>query len=89
MLIIAIASCASYRVAYVEYRAVSPCGAGSCGAAQKRASVSDYASFIANAAKKSVDIIVFPEYGITGFSSYSASSWRSGGYTESIPEPKL
>ena len=88
MLIIAIASCASYRVAYVEYRAVSPCGAGSCGAAQKRASVSDYASFIANAAKKSVDIIVFPEYGITGFSSYSASSWRSGGYTESIPEPK-
>jgi len=87
MLTTALSPYASYRVAYVEYRAVSPCGTGSCGAAQRRASVSDYTSFIADAAKQNVDLIVFPEYGITGFSSYSASSWRSAGYTESLPEP--
>ena len=79
------ATCGSYRVAYVEHRAVSPCGAGSCGAEQKRASVRAYTSFIAEAAKQGVDIIVFPEYGITGFSSYPASTWMSGGYTESLP----
>lgn len=80
-------SLATYRVAYVEHRAVSPCGAGSCGAAQKRASVSAYASFIADAARQCVDLVVFPEYGITGFSSYSASTWLAGGYTESLPDP--
>ena len=80
-------ACAGYRAAYVEYRASSPCGAGSCGPAQKRASCEAYASYIAQAAQQSADIIVFPEYGITGFSSLSASAWRAGGYTESIPSP--
>ena len=39
LLVAALAPCAGYRVAYAEHRAVSPCGDGSCGAAQKRASV--------------------------------------------------
>ena len=32
------------------------------------------------------DLIVFPEYGLTGFSSYPKSAWISGGYTEIIPD---
>ena len=77
----------AYRAAYVEHRAVSPCGSGSCGAAQKRASVSAYKTFLAAAAESGVAILVFPEYGITGFSSYSAVDWHAGGYTETIPKP--
>ena len=80
-------SAVAYRAAYVEHHTVSPCGSGSCGTAQKRASVATYSSFIEEAAQQRVDIIVFPEYGITGFSSLSASAWRSGGYTETIPAP--
>ena len=74
-----------YRAAYVEYRAISPCGTDSCGLQQKRASVAAFTLFIAEAATKGVNIIVFPEYGITGFSSGPASTWHAGGYTEAIP----
>eukprot|EP00966_Prymnesium_polylepis_P277182 6404266-Prymnesium_polylepis.1 len=86
-MLLAVTACTGYRAAYVEYRAVSPCGSGSCGAAQKRASVTAYTSFIEQAAESKVDLIVFPEYGITGFSSYDAASWQQGGYTENIPSP--
>lgn len=87
MLLTLISLALAYRAAYVEHRAVSPCGSGSCGAAQKRASVSAYKTFLAAAAESGVAILVFPEYGITGFSSYSAVDWHAGGYTETIPWP--
>lgn len=77
----------AYRAAYVEYTTVSPCGTGSCGRQQRAASCADYVNFVAQAAAAKADIIVFPEYGITGFSSYAKSSWVSGGYVETIPVP--
>ena len=82
-----LAGCEGYRVAYVEHRVEAPCGEGACGAAQRQASLAAYAAFIAQAERQGVQIVVFPEYGITGFSSLPASSWHAGGYTESIPAP--
>lgn len=78
---------AAYKAAYVEHIAVSPCGQGSCGKEQNAASVKSYASYAATAAQQGAQIIVFPEYGITGFSSYSKQSWHTGGYTEVFPAP--
>lgn len=82
-----VAESVAYKAAYVEHLAVSPCGQGSCGPEQNAASVSTYAEYAATAAEQGAQIIVFPEYGITGFSSYSKSSWHTGGYTESFPAP--
>lgn len=76
---------AAYKAAYVEHIAVSPCGQGSCGKEQNAASVSSYEGYAATAAGQGAQIIVFPEYGITGFSSYPKQSWKSGGYTETFP----
>ena len=78
---------ASFNVAYVEHQATSPCGSGSCGAATKAANVKALAAYAAQAAAKGAQVIVFPEYAITGFSSYAASAWHSGGYSEAVPPP--
>ena len=77
----------AYKAAYVEHQATSACGAGSCGKRTLAQNVEAYANYAASAASQKADIIVFPEYGITGFSSYPKSSWISGGYTEEIPTP--
>lgn len=78
---------AAYKAAYVEHYPASPCGAGSCGAAMKAANAQVYASHIAEAARQGADILVFPEYGLTGESSAPKRLWVSGGYTEVIPVP--
>lgn len=78
----------AYKAAYVEHTAVSPCGQGSCGRQQKAASVRAYDAYALQASRQGAQIIVFPEYGITGFSSYPKSSWLSGGYTETLPAPQ-
>jgi predicted amidohydrolase len=75
----------SYKAAYVEHQATSACGSGSCGKRTLAQNVQAYAQYAATAASQGAQIIVFPEYGITGFSSYPKSSWISGGYTEQIP----
>jgi hypothetical protein len=85
--LLGIAQASAYKAAYVEYTASSPCGGGSCGRQQKAASCAAYAQYISEASNQGADIIVFPEYGITGFSSYPKWSWVSGGYTETIPAP--
>ena len=74
-----------YTAAYVEHHATSACGSGSCGAETKRKNVASYVAFVAAAAAKHADIIAFPEYGITGFSSLPLKDWVQGGYTETIP----
>ena len=74
-----------YTAAYVEHHATSACGSGSCGAQTKRKNVLAYVAFVAAAAAKHADIIAFPEYGITGFSSLPLADWVQGGYTETIP----
>ncbi|KOO24769.1 pantetheinase [Chrysochromulina tobinii] len=76
---------ATFKVAVVEYTAVSPCGAGSCGKQQRESSCADYAEYIEQAGRAGASLVVFPEYGITGFSSYPKSSWVSGGYVEAVP----
>lgn len=75
----------AYKAAYVEYTAVSPCGVGSCGERQRAASCEAYAQYVHEASEAKADIIVFPEYGITGFSSAPKATWVSGGYTETLP----
>jgi len=84
-LISQVAACLAYKAAYVEHKAESPCGQNSCGKEQNAASVKTYDGYAEEAAAKGAQIMVFPEYGITGFSSYSKSSWYTGGYTETIP----
>ncbi|KAK3282141.1 hypothetical protein CYMTET_10114 [Cymbomonas tetramitiformis] len=74
---------AAYKIAYVEHQATSACGAGSCGPVTKAKNVRTLVDYAAKAARAGADIIVFPEYGITGFSSYPKRSWISGGYVES------
>jgi len=74
----------AYKAAYVEHHATSACGSGSCGEATKRQNVQALQYYAQEAAAQGAQIIVFPEYGITGESSYSASSWWQGGYTESF-----
>jgi len=59
-------SAASYTVAYVEHMAKSACGSGSCGEQTKALNVASYATYASKAAQSGADIIVFPEYGITG-----------------------
>ena len=76
---------ATFKVAVVEYTAVSPCGAGSCGKQQRESSCADYAEYVEQAGRAGASLVVFPEYGITGFSSYPKSSWVSGGYVEAVP----
>lgn len=44
-----------------------------------------YDTYAAQAASEGAQIIVYPEYGLTGFSAYSKQSWYWGGYTETIP----
>lgn len=83
-----VAACVAYKAAYVEHMAASPCGQGSCGKEQNAASVKAYESYASTASQQGAQIIVFPEYGITGFSSYPKSAWYQGGYTETIPTPK-
>ena len=85
--LIASSAAASFKVAYVEHQATSPCGAGSCGAATKAENAKTLAAYAAQAASKGAQLIVFPEYGITGFSSFPASSWHTGGYSEAVPPP--
>jgi len=80
-----VAACFAFKAAFVEYKAVSPCGNGSCGPEQKAASVSAYDAYTAEAARQGAEIVVFPEYGITGFFRYPKHSWVSSGYTETIP----
>eukprot|EP00937_MAST-01D_sp_MAST-1D-sp2_P003924 g3924.t1 len=77
----------SFKSAFVEHRVILPCGTGSCGAKTKAANVKAYASFVEEAAAQGAHIITFPEYGITGASSYPASAWVSGGYSESFATP--
>eukprot|EP01062_Namystynia_karyoxenos_P063746 TRINITY_DN56544_c0_g1_i1.p1 TRINITY_DN56544_c0_g1~~TRINITY_DN56544_c0_g1_i1.p1 ORF type:complete len:464 (+),score=58.31 TRINITY_DN56544_c0_g1_i1:91-1482(+) len=72
-----------YRAAFAEYGAVSPCGQGSCGLATKRANLEAYARLAQQAASQGAQVIVFPEYGVTGFSSAPASQWS--GYSEPVP----
>ena len=79
------ATAAAYRVAYVEHRATSPCGQGSCGPQTLAQNAATYAEHAQTAAREGAALIVFPEYGLTGFSSYAASAWVQGGYTETIP----
>ena len=76
----------AFRVAVVEHRVILPCGSASCGAETKAANVVAFASYAANASQLGAQIVVFPEYGITGASSYPRSAWVSGGYTETFPE---
>jgi predicted amidohydrolase len=78
-------SATGYTAAYVEYQATSACGQGSCGAKTKALNAQALVSYAKEAAGKGAQIIVFPEYGITGFSSYGKSSWISGGYVEVLP----
>ena len=75
----------AYKAAYVEHTATSACGSGSCGKRTLAQNVEAYAQYAATAASQGAQIIVYPEYGITGFSSFPKSSWISGGYTEQIP----
>eukprot|EP00927_Polykrikos_kofoidii_P061708 TRINITY_DN56547_c0_g1_i1.p1 TRINITY_DN56547_c0_g1~~TRINITY_DN56547_c0_g1_i1.p1 ORF type:complete len:444 (+),score=57.44 TRINITY_DN56547_c0_g1_i1:99-1430(+) len=81
-----VTACLSYKAAYVEHHAVSPCGSGTCGGQQQTSSLKSYDKYAAEAAWKGAQIIVFPEYGITGFGSGPKSSWKRGGYTVSIPD---
>lgn len=76
----------AYKAAYVEHQAASPCGQGVCGEKTLALNAETYATYAATAASQGTQVIVFPEYGLTGFSSYSKKSWISGGYTEVIPE---
>jgi predicted amidohydrolase len=69
----------------VEYQATSACGSGSCGAETKAQNVDALATFTKEAASKGAQIIVFPEYAITGFSSNGKRTWISGGYVERVP----
>eukprot|EP01065_Artemidia_motanka_P006733 TRINITY_DN13288_c0_g1_i1.p1 TRINITY_DN13288_c0_g1~~TRINITY_DN13288_c0_g1_i1.p1 ORF type:complete len:466 (+),score=105.01 TRINITY_DN13288_c0_g1_i1:47-1399(+) len=79
----ALHTAAAYTAAYVEHAAISPCGQGSCGTETKEANVKAYSGYAEEAAAKGADIIVFPEYGVTGFSNYPASQW--GTYAEPVP----
>ena len=79
------ASAQAFKIAVVEHRVILPCGSGSCGAQTKEANVGAFASYAANASRLGAQIAVFPEYGITGASSYPRSAWVSGGYTETFP----
>ena len=79
------ATCAAYRVAYVERAATSPCGQGSCGPQTLAENADAYAAHAETAARAGAALVVFPEYGLTGFSSYEAAAWVRGGYTETIP----
>eukprot|EP00403_Amphidinium_massartii_P036065 CAMPEP_0178440128 /NCGR_PEP_ID=MMETSP0689_2-20121128/36575_1 /TAXON_ID=160604 /ORGANISM="Amphidinium massartii, Strain CS-259" /LENGTH=494 /DNA_ID=CAMNT_0020062805 /DNA_START=68 /DNA_END=1548 /DNA_ORIENTATION=+ len=74
-----------YRAAVFEYRAVSPCGLESCGKEQNAASLEKFDLAAADAAAKGCQIIVFPEYGITGFSNLDREAWITGGYAEEVP----
>lgn len=75
----------SYHASFVEHKASSPCGNAVCGAQTLAANAATYASLAKAAAEQGAEVLVFPEYGLTGFSSYPKSSWISGGYTEEIP----
>ena len=74
-----------YAAAFVEHTATSPCGSGVCGAATLAQNIATLARHAATAGSNGAQIIVFPEYGITGFSSYPKQAWISGGYAVAIP----
>lgn len=74
---------ATFKAAFVEHYPTDPCGGASCGERQKATSARQYAALAKEAAKQGAQIVVFPEYGITGESSYPANAWLTGGYTES------
>lgn len=72
----------AYRAAVVEHRPSS----ASTGFQQNSESVRVYADLAEKAAKQGAQIIVFPEYGITGEDgSSSAAGWINMGYAERIP----
>lgn len=57
-----------------------------CGEETLALNAESYSEYASTAAAQGAQVIVFPEYGLTGFSSYPKKSWISGGYTEVIPE---
>ena len=77
----------SYRIAYVEHVPIDPCSGGSCGERTRDANVRALIAHIQAASKKGVQIIVFPEYGISGEGNFRRSAWVSGGYTEEFGDP--
>lgn len=70
LLLLVIHSATAYKVAYVEHVPLSACGSGSCGPQTRALNVKAYVAHMHVAATKGAQIIVFPEYGITGESSY-------------------
>jgi pantetheine hydrolase len=73
----------TYRAAYVEYSPV----VHHPGASTLRDNTAAYLDYVAEAGKQDVDILVFPEYGLTGYDSSSRAAWVSGGWTENVPAP--
>ncbi|CAE8694442.1 unnamed protein product, partial [Polarella glacialis] len=78
--------CSAFKAAFVELEAKSPCGAEACGRKQKEQSLQAYAASAADAKRQGAQIVLYPEYGITGESTGPTESWVSGGYTETWAE---
>ena len=74
-----------YAASFVEHTATSPCGGGMCGAATLAQNIATLARHAATAGANGAQMLVYPEYGLTGFSSYPKQAWISGGYAVSIP----
>eukprot|EP00929_Paragymnodinium_shiwhaense_P112667 TRINITY_DN80934_c0_g1_i1.p1 TRINITY_DN80934_c0_g1~~TRINITY_DN80934_c0_g1_i1.p1 ORF type:complete len:491 (-),score=80.82 TRINITY_DN80934_c0_g1_i1:40-1512(-) len=91
---VVVGACGAYKVALVEY---SPeparCQSAGCGLHARLRAISEYHDFASQATRQGADLVVFPEYGLTGECGDAAwcgkQYWLNTGYTDLIPEAAI